>query len=52
MAHLAQGLGLDLADALAGNVEILADFLQGVIGLLIDPKTLFRTLPTLFLFRF
>ena len=28
MAQLSEGLGLDLADALPGDVEFLADFLQ------------------------
>ena len=32
MLQLAQGLGLDLADALAGDRELLADFLQRVVG--------------------
>src|SRR6185312_11912017 len=31
VAQLAQRLGLDLADALAGDVELLADFLEGVV---------------------
>ena len=29
VAQLAQGLGLDLADTLTGDVELLADLLQG-----------------------
>src|SRR5215203_3449708 len=29
MAHLAQGLGLDLPDALAGDFELAADFFEG-----------------------
>jgi hypothetical protein len=29
MAHFAEGLGFDLADALAGDVELAADFLEG-----------------------
>src|SRR4030067_15102 len=29
--ELAQGLGLDLADALAGDLELLADLLEGVL---------------------
>jgi len=29
--ELAQSLGLDLTDALAGDLELLADFLQGVL---------------------
>ena len=31
MAQFAQGLGFDLADALAGDLEILADLFQGVV---------------------
>src|SRR5579885_3632925 len=38
MAQLAQGLGLDLADALAGDVELLADLLQRVVGVHVDAK--------------
>ena len=34
MADLAQGLGLDLADALARDIEVLSHLLQFVIGLL------------------
>ena len=29
VAHLAECLGLDLADAFAGNLELAADFLEG-----------------------
>src|ERR1044072_3208138 len=32
MAQLAQGLGLDLADALAGDREVLAHLFQGVLA--------------------
>src|SRR5690606_16968522 len=32
VAQLAQRLGLDLADALAGDIELLAHFLEGVVG--------------------
>src|SRR3569833_1952063 len=38
VAQLAQGLGLDLADALAGDVELLADFLEGVVGVHVDAE--------------
>ena len=38
MAQFAQRLGLDLADALSGDIEILSHLLQGVIGLFIDTK--------------
>ena len=31
MAELPNRLGLDLADPLAGDVELLADFLEGVV---------------------
>jgi hypothetical protein len=29
VAHLAERLGLDLADALAGDLELLADLFEG-----------------------
>src|SRR5207245_8608632 len=38
VAELAQGLGLDLADALASDLEVLADLLERVIALLADPE--------------
>src|SRR5258708_6373710 len=38
MLQLAQRLGLDLADALAGNRELLADFLQRVVGVHADAE--------------
>ena len=38
MAQLAQGLGFDLADALAGDVELLADFFQRVVGVHFDAE--------------
>ena len=38
MLELAQRLGLDLADALAGHREPLADFFQRVIGVHGDAK--------------
>src|SRR5690242_18343184 len=37
-AELAQGLGFDLADALAGNVEFLTDFFEGVLALAADTE--------------
>src|SRR5580698_9205687 len=36
--ELAQGLGFDLADAFAGDAELLADFLEGVVGVHADAK--------------
>src|SRR3546814_19899066 len=36
MLQLPQRLGLDLADAFAGDAELLADFLQRVIGVHAD----------------
>src|SRR5438874_553146 len=39
MPQLAQCLGLDLADALAGDIELLADFFQRVVGVHLDPET-------------
>src|SRR5690348_6666093 len=38
MPQLAQRLGLDLADALAGHVELLADFFQRVVGVHVDAE--------------
>src|SRR5690606_11298855 len=37
--QLAQRLGLDLADPLAGDVELLADFLQRVVRAHLDAET-------------
>src|SRR4029453_11424178 len=39
MLQLAQRLGLDLADALAGHRELLADLLEGVVGVHADAET-------------
>src|SRR5579863_5779321 len=36
--ELAQGLGLDLADALAGDGELLTDLFQGVVGVHADAE--------------
>src|SRR3546814_15942098 len=38
MAQLAQRLGLDLANALAGDVELLADFFERVVGVHVDAE--------------
>src|SRR6266481_9865332 len=38
MAELAERLGLDLADALAGHREALADLLERVLALVADPE--------------
>src|SRR3984957_12792265 len=38
LAQLAERFRLDLADALAGDGELLADFLEGVVGLLPDAE--------------
>jgi Holliday junction resolvasome RuvABC ATP-dependent DNA helicase subunit len=38
VAELAQGLGLDLADAFAGDREVLADLLQGVLAAAPQPE--------------
>src|SRR6185437_4590623 len=38
VAELAERLRLDLADALAGHLEVLADLLEGVIALLADAE--------------
>ena len=38
MAELAERLRLDLADALTGHFEILADLLEGVVALLADAE--------------
>ena len=36
--ELAQGLGFDLADAFAGDAELLADFLKRVVGVHADAE--------------
>src|SRR3546814_7725402 len=38
VAQLAQRLRLDLANALAGDVELLADFFQRVVGVHVDAE--------------
>src|SRR6185312_9847056 len=38
MTQLAQRLGLDLADAFAGHVELLADLFQGVVSIHVDAE--------------
>src|SRR5690348_6941925 len=38
MPQLAQGLGFDLADALAGDVELLADLFQRVVGVHVNAE--------------
>src|SRR5207253_2682457 len=38
VAELAEGFGFDLADALAGDFEVLADLFEGVVGLLADAE--------------
>ena len=38
MTELAEGLGLDLADALAGHGEVLSDFLEGVFAAVGEPE--------------
>src|SRR5690606_733588 len=38
VAQLAQCLGFDLADTLAGDIELLADFLEGVVGVHVDTE--------------
>src|SRR5207245_11179447 len=37
--QLRQGLGLDLADALAGDAELLADLLEGASLAVVEPET-------------
>src|SRR4029078_10643318 len=37
-AQLSQRLALDLSDALARDLEVLADLLEGVVGLLADAE--------------
>src|SRR5207249_2629969 len=38
VAELAQRLGLYLADALAGDIELLADLLESVVGVHVDAE--------------
>ena len=38
MTQLAQRLGFDLTDALARDVELLADLFQGVVGIHLDAE--------------
>ena len=38
MLELTQGLGLDLADAFAGDAELLADFFKGMVGIHANAK--------------
>ena len=38
MAELAQGLGFDLADALARNLEALADLFESVLGAVLQAE--------------
>ena len=38
MLQLAQRLGLDLADALAGHRELLADFFERMVGVHADAE--------------
>ena len=38
MAELAERLGFDLADALAGDREVLAHFLEGVLAAVGEPE--------------
>src|SRR5438309_9057062 len=39
MTQLAEGLGLYLADALAGDLEALADLFEGVLGAVFEAET-------------
>src|SRR2546422_983683 len=45
MSQVAQGLGLDLADALAAHAKALADLLQGALAAINEPKTELEHLP-------
>ena len=45
MAHLAEGFGFDLADALAGDFELPAHFLQRAGITVTQPKAQFQHLP-------
>ena len=44
VAHFAEGLGFDLADALAGDLELLADFLEGAGVAVAEAETQLETL--------
>ena len=48
MTQLAQGLGLDLADAFTGDVEELAHFFQGMVAFFGDAETLIALKDELF----
>jgi len=43
VTQLAEGLGFDLADAFAGDLEALADFFQGVLGAVFEAKRILMT---------
>ena len=42
MAHLAEGLGLDLTDTLAGDLELAADFFEGAAVAVLEAEALFE----------
>jgi hypothetical protein len=44
MAHLAQRLGLDLADALAGDLELAPDFFERAAVTVDQPESLLEDL--------
>ena len=44
MAQLAQRLGFNLSNALARDVKLLADFLEGVVGIHVDTERMRSTL--------
>ena len=53
VAHFAEGFGLDLADALAGDAELAADFLEGAAVAVDEAEALFQDLAfTLWCARF
>ena len=48
VAHLAECFGLDLADALAGDLELAADFLERAAVAVLEAEALFKHLALAF----
>ena len=39
VAEFSQGFGFNLSNTFSGNVELFADFFQGVVGIHVDAET-------------